>query len=85
MGLHAGHEGREVFFFALLQDAVSDGGRLLARPHPVHYQFETIHPFVDGNGRVGRLLIALFLLEKKALTTPALPVSYYLRKPCGIL
>ena len=52
----------------------------LARAALIHYQFETIHPFLDGNGRVGRLLITLFLLEKKMLTTPALYISYFLKK-----
>jgi Fic family protein len=53
---------------------------VLVRAALVHYQFETIHPFLDGNGRVGRLLITLFLLEHGALTTPALYISYFLKK-----
>lgn len=52
----------------------------LVRAALIHYQFETIHPFLDGNGRVGRLLITLFLMEKKVLTTPALYISYFLKK-----
>lgn len=52
----------------------------LIRAALIHYQFETIHPFLDGNGRVGRLLITLFLMEKKVLTSPALYISYYLKK-----
>ena len=39
-----------------------------------------IVPFPDGNGRVGRLMITLFLMEKKLLRTPALYISYYLKQ-----
>lgn len=46
----------------------------------VHAQFEIIHPFLDGNGRVGRILIPLFLFEKQVLNLPMFYISEYLEK-----
>ncbi len=53
---------------------------LLLRAGLVHVQFETIHPFLDGNGRVGRLLIALMLHEGKALREPLLHLSLWFKR-----
>jgi Fic family protein len=56
----------------------------LERPDPlvqlavVHAQFEIIHPFLDGNGRLGRILIPIFLAEKKILARPLFYLSAYL-------
>ncbi len=46
----------------------------------IHYQFETIHPFLDGNGRIGRLLINVLLKQYKLLSQDALYISYFLKK-----
>ena len=52
----------------------------LIRAGLIHYQFETIHPFLDGNGRIGRLLIQLYLTQTKVLELPSLSISYYLKR-----
>jgi len=72
-----------------MQDAMSDLEKFinenrdydpLIRVALIHYQFETIHPFLDGNGRIGRLLILLYLMEQGLLAKPVIYISYFLKK-----
>lgn len=53
---------------------------LLVQNALLHYQFETLHPFLDGNGRLGRLLIVFFLVGRGRLTAPLLYLSAYLER-----
>lgn len=71
---------------ANLDDAMSCLERFIHEPAAdvlvqlalLHVEFESIHPFLDGNGRIGRLLVPLFLVEKKLLSTPSFYVSAFL-------
>lgn len=58
------------------EDIVDD----LIKIAPVHYKFETIYPFLDGNGRIGRLLIILYLKEKGLIEYPIVYLSYFFKK-----
>jgi Fic family protein len=70
-----------------MTDALDDWERFVHDPDPrlpmlvraalLHYQFETIHPFLDGNGRLGRLLVVLYLVQQGRLPAPLLYLSAY--------
>ena len=57
----------------------------LIRLAVIHYQFETIHPFYDGNGRTGRIINVLYLTYKRLLDLPILYLSAYIIKKQGSL
>lgn len=59
---------------------IPDTMGVIARTAIIHAQFETIHPFLDGNGRVGRILIILYLLDQKLIATPSFFISQELEK-----
>lgn len=65
---------------ANLEQYLHEGRPDLVAAGLAHCQFETIHPFLDGNGRLGRLLITLLLCERGVLRRPLLYLSHYLRR-----
>jgi len=71
--LMAGLDNWERYYHADEKDA-------LVQLALLHAQFEFLHPFLDGNGRIGRILIPLFLFERKILSTPAFYLSEYLEE-----
>lgn len=75
--IHEMHESLDLFE-KFLHDRESFPG--LIQCALIHYQFEAIHPFLDGNGRIGRLLITLFLCEREHLIYPMLYLSAFFEK-----
>jgi len=73
-------ERLDTFLENLRQYMVHDEKDPLVQAGLIHSQFEAIHPFIDGNGRIGRLLIPLFLYKKKLLPYPILYISEYLEE-----
>lgn len=65
--------------FSHLNNGIDDASELI-NVALAHYQFESIHPFWDGNGRIGRLLIILYLIKKKIISIPLLSLSIYFEK-----
>lgn len=64
-----------------LESYISENGENpLVKAAVIHYQFEAIHPFSDGNGRIGRIIIPLYLYQKKMLFQPILYLSGYFER-----
>jgi Fic family protein len=76
------HSGIQVLMADMEKLVHDDNNQLphLLKIALLHYQFETIHPFLDGNGRIGRLMITLYLVEKGLLSKPILYLSDFLEK-----
>lgn len=74
--------GRVLEGMANLEEFFNRKNRMpaLVKAALIHAQFETIHPFVDGNGRIGRLLITFYLVAHGILRQPLLYLSYYLKR-----
>ncbi len=74
--------GRVLESMANLEEFFNRKNRMpaLVKAALIHAQFETIHPFVDGNGRIGRLLITFYLVAHGILRRPLLYLSYYLKR-----
>ena len=72
--MHKALENLENFFYA------DDNIPALIKIALIHSQFESIHPFLDGNGRMGRLLITFWLCQQEILSRPLLYLSYYFKK-----
>ncbi len=63
-----------------INDEYEDDFGPIARAGVIHGQFETIHPFLDGNGRMGRILIIIYLLDKGVISSPAFFISEELER-----